>query len=394
MRIASVDLFYLAMPSITSDADGTQDTVLVRIREEGGLEGWGECDASPLVTIAAYVCPRSHGNINPLRDLLVGESLENQYDIRRIRTRVLREALDIEHVHHALSGADIALWDLLGKKLREPVWRLLDGRSARSFPKVPYASVLFEDTPDATRERARGLRAEGFQAAKFGWGPMGKHGEAFDIALVEAGRMGLGPGATLLIDAGTVWGEDHETALARAIAFEPFEIGWLEEPLLPDAVSAYASLQEAGPPVDIAAGEGASRFRAAEDIILNGAIDVVQIDAGRIGGITTAHDVRLLAAAQGIRYVNHTFKSHLSLAAALHVFASAQDFDLCEYPAGGSELSRKLVRNPITRRKDGLVATPSEPGLGVEIDLDIVRRFLKPVRIEVGGGAIHETPPP
>ena len=119
-----------------------------------------------------------------------------------------------------------------------------------------------------------------------------------------------------------------------------------------------------------------------------------QIDAGRIGGITTAHDVRLLAAAQGIRYVNHTFKSHLSLAAALHVFASSEDFDLCEYPAGGSELSRKLVRNPITRQKDGLVATPSEPGLGVEIDLDIVRRFLKPVRIEVGGGVIHETPPP
>ena len=80
--------------------------------------------------------------------------------------------------------------------------------------------------------------------------------------------------------------------------------------------------------------------------------------------------------------------------AALHVFASAEDFDLCEYPAGGSELSRKLVRNPITRRKDGLVATPSEPGLGVEIDIETVRRFLKPVRIEVGGSAIHETPEP
>jgi L-alanine-DL-glutamate epimerase-like enolase superfamily enzyme len=385
MRIDAVDLFYLAVPRITDAADGTQDTVLVRVRDETGREGWGECDASPLVTIAAYVCPRSHGNINSLRSILLGERVESPEDIRRVAQKVLREAMDIEHVHHALSGADIALWDLLGKRRGEPVWRLLDGPRAAAHPKVPYASVLFADTPEATRKLADSLRAEGFTAAKFGWGPMGKQGEAADVALVEAARAGLGPEAELLVDAGCVWGEDDETAYRRAAAFARFRIGWLEEPLLPDAVAAYGRLKARRPAVPIAAGEGANRFRFAEDLIQNGGVDFIQIDAGRIGGLTPALAVRRLAEERGIRYVNHTFKSHLSLAAALHVFAAAERFRLLEFPAAGSDLSRALVKDPLPRGRDGLVRAPEAPGLGVEVDPAAVRRFLRPVRIEVGG---------
>jgi L-alanine-DL-glutamate epimerase-like enolase superfamily enzyme len=396
MRISSIDLFYLAVPEITGAADGTQDTVLVRIRDESGLEGWGECDASPLVTIAAYVCPPSHGNIHGLRDVLLGERIKSADDIRRAGEKVLREGMDIEHVHHALSGADIALWDLLGKRRGEPVWKLLEepGAARRApQPKVPYASVLFEETPEATGARARGLRAEGYEAVKLGWGPMGKKGEAFDIALVEAARAGLGPDAKLLVDAGTAWGEDDETACRRAAAFARERIGWLEEPLLPDAVAAYGRLKRRRPPVPIAAGEGANRFRFAEDLIENGGVDFIQIDAGRIGGITTAHAVRQLAEARGIRYVNHTFKSHLSLAAAIHVFATAEAFELLEYPAGGSDLSRSLVQNPLLRGRDGLVRAPEAPGLGVTVDEAVVGRFLRRVRIEVDGRVVHETGP-
>ena len=147
MRIASVDVFYLSLPATTEAADGTQDSALVRVRDEGGLEGWGECDASPLVTIATYTCPTSHGNIMNLQSSLVGERLESPADLRRIADRALRRGLDIEQIHHALSGAEIALWDLLGKRLGEPVWRLLEGngRAARAHPKLPYGSVLFAD---------------------------------------------------------------------------------------------------------------------------------------------------------------------------------------------------------------------------------------------------------
>jgi|SoiMethySBSTD1v2_1073268.scaffolds.fasta_scaffold02857_2 L-alanine-DL-glutamate epimerase-like enolase superfamily enzyme len=404
MRLSSIDVFYLAIPNVTNAADGTQDSLVVRIRDEDGLEGWGECDASPLVTLAAYCCPPSHGNIINLRDTLLGERVESAADVVRLGEKVLRDGLDIEQVHHALSGADIALWDLLGKKLGEPVWRLLESVEPSASPpagvrvaahaKVPYASVLFADSPEATKARAAKLRGAGYAAAKFGWGPLGRHGEAMDIALVEAARSGLGPDARLFVDAGVVWGEDDATAFRRAEAFQAFKIGWLEEPLLPDAVAAYGRLRRRNPPVPIAAGEGANRLRFAEDLVENGGVDYLQIDAGRIGGVTTAFRARRLAERRGVVYVNHTFKSHLSLAAALHVFATAPTFDLLEYPAEGSELSRSLVRRPLERGADGLVRVPEAPGLGVEVDLETVRRFLQPVRIEVAGRLVHDTRAP
>src|SRR2546422_947656 len=123
----------------------------------------------------------------------------------------------------------------------------------------------------------------------------------------------------------------------------------------------------------------------------NGRVDYIQIDAGRIGGMTTAFRVRKLAEKLGVTYVDHTFKSHLSLAAALQVFATASRFELLEYPAGGSELSRDLVKSPLARGPDGLVRTPDRPGLGVEVDWSIVKKFLQPVHIEVGGRLIHAT---
>ena len=373
MRIDSIDLFYLSMPSVTRGADGTQDTLLVRVRDETGLEGWGECDASPLVTLSAYVCPASHGNVINLRDILLGERLEAANDIPRLDDRVLREALDIEQVHHALSGADIALWDLLGKRLGEPAWRLLESlepKEARQgsvpHPKVPYASVLFEETPEATLKRARELRAAGYRAAKFGWGPMGREGEAMDMALVEAARSGLGMEPLLFIDAGVVWGEDDETAYRRAVAFSSQRISWLEEPLFPDAIPAYARLKKRQPPVPIAAGEGSNRYRFAEDLMENGRVDYIQIDAGRIGGMTTALRVRKLAEKLGVTYVNHTFKSHLSLAAALQVFATASRSELLEYPGSYRHFLKEQVSSRVRWREGpmGWCVRLTGPALG------------------------------
>jgi L-alanine-DL-glutamate epimerase-like enolase superfamily enzyme len=384
MKIVAVDPFYVRMPRITTAADGTQDSFLVRVRTDAGLEAWGESDASPLVSATVYCCPMSHGNIVNLRESLVGERLDGPDDVRRLHAKATRNAMDIQQVHHAYSAADLALWDLVGRKLGEPVWRLLDGPSARAHAKRPYASVLFGDTPEATRARAAQLRSEGFRAVKFGWGPMGKLRET-DIALVREARAGLGDEATLLVDAGVAWGTDWETALQRAADFAPYRPGWLEEPLLGDAVDAYRKLVTRKPAVPIAAGEGSGRYRDAEDLLLNGGVKFIQIDVGRIGGITPAHRVRKLAEELGVTYVNHAFKTHLSVAASLHVFAAVGEFELLEYVQGGSELSRTLVKDPLLRGPDGLVRAPDRPGLGVEVDPDVVRRFLAPIRIEAGG---------
>jgi L-alanine-DL-glutamate epimerase-like enolase superfamily enzyme len=390
--ITDVDTFYLAMPDIAPIADGTQDTFLVRLRTDEGLEGWGESDASPLVCMAAYCCPPSHSNIVNLRDSLVGAKLETPADLRRIRGAALRSALDIQQVDHAFAAADIALWDLLGQRLGAPVWALLDGEGATVKPKRPYASSLFAETPELTRALAEERRGLGFEAAKFGWGPMGRDGREADIALVRAAREGLGEGTQLFVDAGWAWGEDAETAGERAKDFAAFDVGWLEEPLLPHAIGAYHALAAGGPAVPIAAAESSGTVREAEDFIDNGRIDVVQIDAGRIGGITSAHEVRRLCEDRGVRYVNHTFKSHLSLAASLHVFATVDAFDLLEYTVGGSPLAVGLATAGLGRADDGSVRLGDAPGLGVTIDLDVVREFLRPVQITIDGRVLELGP--
>src|SRR2546423_7029461 len=148
MKIVAVDPIYLKVPQITSAADGTQDTLLVRVRTDEAIEGWGECDASPLVSLSVYCCPMSHGNIINIRESLIGERLAGPEDIHRLRAKVLRQGLDIQQLHHAYSGADIALWDALGTKLRQPVYRLLGATQAHA--KLAYSSVLFGELPQAT----------------------------------------------------------------------------------------------------------------------------------------------------------------------------------------------------------------------------------------------------
>jgi L-alanine-DL-glutamate epimerase-like enolase superfamily enzyme len=388
MKIVEVDAFYLAVPHIAPIADGTQDTFLVRLRTDTGLEGWGESDASPLVSMACYCCPPSHSNIVRLRDSLLGARLADLDDLHRIRETALRRALDIQHVHHAFSAAEIALWDLLGKRLQVPVYELLDGPGATAMPKRPYASALFGDTPEETRALAKERRAAGFDAAKFGWGPIGA-GRDQDMQLVRAAREGLGSDALLLVDAGWAYGADAEIARSRAQDFAACDIGWLEEPLLPDAIDAYGELTRGRAAVPIAAGESSGRLRDAQDFIVNAGVDVIQIDAGRIGGIAPAHAVRRLAEERGIVYVNHTFKSHLSLAAAVHVFATVEHYALLEFVVGGSPLAMHLVSDPLTRAADGSISAPSSPGLGVTINLDTVREYLRPVRITVAGVEIE-----
>ena len=393
MKITAVDPFYLRMPNITTAADGTQDTLLVRIRTDTGLEGWGECDASPLVSLAVYCCPMSHGNIINIRTSLIGETLDSPDDVLRLSEKVLRNGLDIQQIQHAYSGAEIALWDVIGQQLDKPVYRLLaemSGTSDIAHPKLPYASVLFGDTPEATYRIAVSLRERGYRAAKFGWGPMGRFGEANDIALVRAAREGMGTEAQIMIDAGVVWGTDHETAYQRAEAFAQFSPTWLEEPLAPDAIDAYGALTQKHPSVRIAAGEGSNTYRMAEDLIVHGGVDFVQIDTGRIGGIMPSFQVRQLAEQHGIQYVNHTFKSHLSLAASLHVFATNPDFDLLEYPAAGSDLSQQIVTEPFRVESDGMVRVKELPGLGVRVDTEAIRPYLAPVRIDVGRDSVFD----
>lgn len=387
-KIDAIDIFYLRGPEILDISDNSQDATLIRI-SAGGEVGWGECDASPLPSIGALVGPMSHVACRPVIDSVLGEALDDPADIARINQRVKARSLDLLQADHVLAGVDTALWDLLGRRLGEPVWKLLG--QDRVTPKRAYGSQLFGDTAQETLEKARTQRAKGFAAVKFGWGPFGHGDVATDADHLAAAREGLGEDGILLVDAGTVWVDDLEAATARLNALRETEATWLEEPFVSGALDAYKALSERSGPVGIAGGEGAHEFFMARAMIDHGGLDFVQIDAGRMG-ISEARRVAEYATAKDVRFVNHTFNSDLALSASLQPFAGNAKDDICEYPVERKLVGENLVKDRIARDADGMVRAPEAPGLGVEPDADVIRRYLVDVEIKVAGEVLYKTP--
>ena len=389
MKIEAVDLYYLSMPEVLDIGDGSQDLLLVRV-QAGPYVGWGECEASPLVSIASYVTPMSHSACKPVRDSVLGQSLDDVSDIARIGNMVRANSLDLLQADHTLSGIDIALWDLMGKRLDAPVWQLLGYE--RAFPKRPYASQLFGDTPQETLRQAEATRRAGYIAAKFGWGPFGIGELATDVAHVEAAREGLGPEATLLIDAGTVWVDDVGRAAARLEVLRRCQVMWLEEPFVSGAFDAYRALGVMAGDVRMAAGEGSHTADQAKHLIDYAGVGYIQIDAGRIGGISPATTVARYADRRGVTYVNHTFTSHLALSASLQPFAGLAGHGICEYPVAPKSLALDVTTNHLERDAEGMIHVPDAPGLGMRLDLDAARGYLVETEIRVGGRVVYRTP--
>lgn len=392
MRIESVDFFYAAMPEITDDADGSQDALLVRVRA-GDAEGWGECEASPLTSIAAFVTPASHGVCKPVADSVLGQRLDSADDIRRIAALVERQSMDLLQAPHTFSGVEIALWDLLGRVREEPVWRMLGYE--RSHPKTPYASLLFGATPEETLQRGREVVARGFRAVKFGWAGFGEGTADEDRDQLHAAREGIGAETELLVDAGQIWIEDVAAAAARLGALQEVGVRWLEEPFLAEAYGAYNELAALGGTVGIAGGEGAHSPRMALNLIDFGGVRFVQIDTGRIGGIGAAKTVADYASPRGVTFVNHTFTSHLALSASLQPYAGLAADRICEFPASPRPLAGAITRGTLPLDDEGLVAAPDSPGLGIDVDLDALAPYLRDVELLVDGTPIYvsERPP-
>jgi L-alanine-DL-glutamate epimerase-like enolase superfamily enzyme len=382
MRVESVDFFYLSLPVVQDMGDGSQDALLVRV-QAGSWVGWGECEAAPLPSIAAWNCPMSHSACKPVSASVLGQQVDSLDDVKRINTAVRASSFDLLQAEHTLSGIDIALCDLLGKRFGEPIYRLLGYRTAPS--KLAYASQLFGDDPAATFEAARRVAGAGFGAAKFGWGPYGRGSVEADAAHVRAAREGLGPDVWLLVDAGTIWGDDVAKAEARLDSLKAAGAVWLEEPFVSGALGAYQQLARRSGRIGLAAGEGCHDFHSARNLIDYGEIGFVQIDTGRIGGITTAKDIADYAQQRGIRYVNHTFTTSLALSASIQPYAGLADHDLCEYPAAPSVLARDLTTERLLPDAKGRITLPEKAGLGLEPDLNAIRKYQVEFEITVAG---------
>ena len=382
MKIEAIDFFYVAMPVVTTDADGSQDALVVRV-SAGGLTGWGECEASPLVSIAAYVAPMSHGACRPVAASVLGQTVDSEADIARIAAAVAYNSMDLLQAPHTWSGIEMALWDLLGKRRGEPVYRLLG--YPRAFAKTPYASQLFGNSPAETLAGGRSARAAGFRAVKFGWGPFGTGTLQSDVDHLDAAREGIGPDGILLVDAGQIFGADLEAAALRLPALERNRATWLEEPFAAGAFAAYAGLGKRTRAFRMAGGEAAHNSDMAEHLIDYGQVGFVQIDCGRIGGIGPAKRVADYAAARGVTYVNHTFTSHLALSASLQPFAGLAEHRLCEYPVQPRQLAVDLTANHLRPDANGELVLGDAPGLGIEVAAAALDKYRVDVEIKVDG---------
>ncbi|HYM13573.1 MAG TPA: mandelate racemase/muconate lactonizing enzyme family protein [Bryobacterales bacterium] len=370
MKITSVEALHLRLPNVEEIADGTQDVLVIRISTDAGLTGIGEVSSQSYVCKAIFEAGRSAERRHGLAYILQGQDpldVEGLWQRMYYHTnRYGRRGAAI----HAISGADIALWDLKGKALGKPVCELLGGSHRESVRA--YASYLFGATPQETADLASQAVDLGLTAAKFGWGPFGKD-LAADVAHVEAARRALGDVRGLMVDAGCVFTVD--SALERAQRLAPYGIGWLEEPLSQDDLKGYAALC-AHSAVPIAAGEGCVTHWDFENLIGHG-LHVIQPDVAICGGLTVARQASQLAQAAGRRAVPHCFSTGINLAASLHWMAAHPPGDLVEYCLRPSPLMRKLVRN-LPPLVDGRVPVPAGPGLGIELDEDIIEQYRVP----------------
>jgi L-rhamnonate dehydratase len=362
VKITKVKTIYVRLPQVKQQCDSGQDAIVVQVETDAGITGIGEIDSSPLAVKGAIEGPYSHTITSGLAHLLIGE---DPFETEKLWYKMYRENIYSGRrgiAIHAMSGIDMALWDIKGKALGMPVWKLLGGGFHKKIRC--YASSLFGSTPALTREKAQRFRDLGFTAVKFGWAPMGGD-ERTDIALVAEARHGLGDDADLMIDAGLVW--DAKTAIKRARAFEDFDIFWLEEPLQPDDYEGYRRLCEATE-VRIAAGEEESSRLSYLELMDRGKIDVVQVDLARCGGFTEGMKIASLAWDRGLPVANHGFTTYINVAAALHWLNAVPNALICEFVAQEGTALRDMLTRQSFVAKDGYLSVPEEPGLGVELD--------------------------
>ena len=369
MKITDVETIYLRLPKIEERADSGQDALIVLVHTDAGITGVGEVDSAPLAVEGAIQAPYSHAVTTGLRELVIGEDpFETEkiwYNMYRRNIYSGRRGVAI----HAMSGIDMALWDIKGKALGLPVWKLLGGGFHRRIRA--YASTLFGDTPEETYERGKRFVDRGFTAVKFGWGPLGQS-EKSDLAHVRAARKGIGDEADLMIDAGLCY--DTKTAIQRARQFEQFNPFWFEEPLQPDNYDGYRRLSQSTT-LRIAAGEEESSRLSYLELMDRGMIDIVQVDLTRCGGFTEAMKIASLAADRSLPVVNHGFTTYINIAAALHFLASIPGSFILEYVVEEGTTLRDEISTQDIRAVDGWVNVPQGPGLGVTLNEEAIGRY-------------------
>jgi L-alanine-DL-glutamate epimerase-like enolase superfamily enzyme len=372
VRITDVEAIILRQPAVDEAiADGSQDDLVIKVHTDEGIVGIGEVDSAPEAVAALVERESSHAIAGSLRDLLIGE---DPRDVERLWRKMYRGLIYIGRrgiALHALSGIDIALWDIKGKAEGKPVYELLGG--AKREEVRAYASRLMPDTPEETAEAVTALCEDGFTAVKLGWGPLGRD-PAHDVRLAAAAKEAAGDECEILIDAGFGYGADAKTAIGVARELEQLGIFWLEEPFEPDEYEAYAELADAVE-IRVAAGEQDTTVWGFRELIERGHVDLVQPDVTRCGGITEWLRIAELARSRGVETVPHAWKSGIIKAASLQCNAVIPDALFQEYCVADTPINQTLTRERLPVQNGGTIRIPTEPGIGVTLDDEVVARY-------------------
>jgi L-rhamnonate dehydratase len=365
VKITDVIAVQLRLGEVQNVFDGTQDVLIVQVSSDEGLTGFGEVVSSSCVARAAIEAPRSGAGRHGLREIVRGLDPRKTEEVWRAMYEGTAWYGRRGVVMHAMAGIDVALWDLKAQAAGLPLHRLLSAEATRNIRA--YASVLWGDTIEQTMQLASHFRQAGFRAVKFGFGPIGTSLEQ-DLGMVGAARRALGPKIDLFVDVGRRW--DADTAIRLAVAFQPFDVGWIEEPLHPDDLDGYRRVAAASP-IPIAGGETeetVAQFRS----FLDAGLRVIQPDLGRVG-LTQALQISALARKYQARCVPHCFGSGINTTASIH-WMCATGGDLVEYPMRTNALCRDLMLG-VPAVVDGYVCPTDAPGLEVHLTPEIVERY-------------------
>jgi L-alanine-DL-glutamate epimerase-like enolase superfamily enzyme len=306
---------------------------------------------------------------------------ENALEPERVSEKLRRNTFWLGRggaITHTISGIDIALWDLLGKATGQPVGRLLGGRYRERVR--PYASMLMSE-PEVLRDELAGIKRQGFSAVKMGWGPFGRISAAMDERIVAAARDVLGPEFLLMVDAGasdSAWKAGFKWALRAARMLDAYDVAWFEEPLPPDAFEDFVALRRQSP-VPIAGGEVMTRRQSYRPWLQAGAFDIVQPDVTAVGGISEGRRIAWMAEENGARCFFHGWNTAVGLAADLQLASAIRDTDLVEYITGSAYVD-EITAKPWKLDRDGMLPIPAAPGLGIELDMQAVRRYATDAR--------------
>jgi L-alanine-DL-glutamate epimerase-like enolase superfamily enzyme len=382
MRITTVHAFWVQFPieaarqHISDYGRVTSfDAAIVRIDTDTGLTGWGEAKnaagsvgsyAALVTMINGEMAPRLLGrdprDITAIWDLLYN-GMRAHYGTAR--GHGFPEMSRRGHKIAAISGIDIALWDILGKSLGVPVWRLLGGRKAERLPA--YASGGWADAAGIGAQLGGYVEKSGFKAVKMRVGVMDGSPQA-SAERVIAARHHLGPAIDLMCDAhGT-----FTVAEAKRFAYlvRDCDIAWFEEPVTGDDKAGMGEVR-ASSHIPIAAGESESTRFDFRDLIAARAVDVLQPDLAICGGITEAMRIGALASSHNLLLAPHLWAGAPAFAAGLHVCAASSASMILEYSLGANPMIHELIEERIGV-EDGMLAIPDRPGLGITIREDVV----------------------